>query len=135
MRHTLLTTKCFLVVIAATWLPAADLLPSPLGSAASSAVGPLAIPDTRLREYKPRKVETPRARLGGHIRGVEPGSLSLLLSCPITLPLRSRLIPPCVGISCCTPLDRWSLQSSIPSEFAPFLNSYCPRPFVSAYTA
>ncbi len=72
----------FLLVIAATWLTAADLLPSPLGSAAGSAAESLPIPHTRLPEYRPRKADTPRARLGGHIRGVEPGGPVLIALVP-----------------------------------------------------
>lgn len=70
----------FLLLLALSWMtdPHTRLL---FGPADSFAAEPSARPDGRLPQYKPRKPNAPRARLGGQTRG-EPGTLVLIALVP-----------------------------------------------------
>jgi hypothetical protein len=72
----------FLLVFAITWLTGGQMWRFSFGSPCSIAAEPLATSERRLPEYKPRKTDAPRARIGGQGRGVETGTPILIALVP-----------------------------------------------------
>ncbi|MGC3975225.1 MAG: DUF928 domain-containing protein [Nitrospira sp.] len=72
----------FLVVFTITWLTGGHTWRFLFGSPGSIAAEPAATPERRLPEYKPRKADAPRARIGGQGRGVESGTPILIALVP-----------------------------------------------------
>ncbi len=72
----------FLLVFAATWLAGWPELPFALSAPGSIAADSAGASDRQLPEYKPRKADAPRARIGGQGRGVDAGAPVLIALVP-----------------------------------------------------
>lgn len=68
--------------MAITWVTGGHTSRSPFSAPGSLAAEPVTILEWRLPEYKPRKADAPRARLGGQSRGMEAGAPVLIALVP-----------------------------------------------------
>ena len=73
---------CFLLAFTITWLTGGHTSRLPFGSPGSIAAEPVATSEWPLPEYRPRKTDAPRARLGGQNRGSEVGAPVLIALVP-----------------------------------------------------
>jgi len=72
----------FLLVLTITWLTGGHTSQVAFNFLSSIASEPVTTPERRLPEYKPRKADAPRARIGGQGRGVEAGTPVLIALVP-----------------------------------------------------